>query len=111
MDSQLCKNCSTVNAGYLRFCENCNADMLAAAEAEKSEMFQSGLLDDEPTPSKTIDNVLIGIVFMITLFAGGFLWFIAAAIIHFIFRQQERSWLFFIVPWVLLQIFAYALWR
>jgi uncharacterized OB-fold protein len=111
MDSQICKNCSTVNHGYLRFCENCNADMLAVVEDEKSGMFQSSVLDDEPTPSKTIDNVLIGIVLMITLFAGGFLWFIVAAIIHFIFRQQEKSWLFFIVPWVLLQIFAFALWR
>lgn len=115
MDGQLCNGCGAVNPAYIRFCEKCNTDLLAEPENsetdEQGTMFQSAYLNDEPTKSRTVDNVLMGIVAMITIYAGGYLWFIAAAVIHFIFREQEKSWLFFIVPWVLLQIIAFALWR
>lgn len=52
MDVQICKNCKTANPGFVRFCENCNSDMLAAIEEEKNEeksdIFQSADLYEQP---------------------------------------------------------------
>ncbi len=58
-------------------CETCQTDLAPEPQNEKTgefgNMFQSANLDEERTQSKTIDNLLLGDMFFISIFGGGIL--------------------------------------
>jgi hypothetical protein len=78
-------------------------------DGQESDLFQGAVLDNEPTEDKIIDTILIGIVGTLTVFFGGLLWLVIAGIVYLPLRKQENSWVYFVIPWIFLQIIGLAL--